>query len=216
MSGGASFGAVLLVAPFSAGSMKLAARLYQDSLWHGTGAISASMTPACKSIVYLPEGKSNDITQIPLSALHVVLCRLALTCSQSANHAASSLGLVPMQWQLFHSDIDVAACSCHKQLVATGGAAWNLWGIAWHPSPGSSHIYAIMNGQGSLFLMNGSAHQQLAQWTWQELSGSQHPARLSVSMARLVRLQRSPDGTQLAVLALGHTALLSFGHGTCP
>lgn len=195
---------------------------------HGAGSVALSghnmawdrrnqcfHDPICKSIVYLPEGVREDVRQVPfVSSSCAALSpggQKALTCSQSATHAASSLHTVPMQWQLFHYDIDKAASTCQRHLVVKGGAAWNLGSVAWHPGPTSSHLYAIMNDQGSLFLMNGSIHQQLAQWTWQELSGSQHPACPSIEAARLVRLRWSPDGLQLAMLACGHTALISYG-----
>ena len=68
-----------------------------------------------------------------------------------------------------------------------------------------------MNDLGSLFIIDSCKHQQLAVWTWPELLHSMLPAPTSITEARLVTLLWSPRCSQLAVLARGLTALITFG-----
>ena len=114
-------------------------------------------------------------------------------------------------WLLTNSEVDLASGVRQKNVVALKSSQWNLQGAAWHPGPSSRQIYAVMNDEGSLFLVNGFTHRLLAQWTWQQLSGGNLPALASVKEARLIELLWSPDGTQLVVMARGLTALISFG-----
>ena len=102
------------------------------------------------------------------------------------------------------SNLGAAFCRC----ISFNVAEWDMSTIEWHPQPGPNRVYALMDKAGNLHIIDGRRHQQLSTWTWQELSKS---SEAMLASPRSPSLSWSPDGTQLAVLAPGLTALITFG-----
>ena len=134
--------------------------------------------------------------------------KLALSCTRFyiAKYGFES---GPGPWQLFHSDLDMANGACEKLKVVSRSANRTLQGVAWHPALQYRQIYAVLNEKASLFIVDGLAHKLLAQRSWQEISRSASPTCISSREACKVKMLWSPDGTQLAALAHGFTALVS-------
>ena len=171
--------------------------------------------PSCSLLISF-SGRHGDIVvqHLPVLSWDAVPSpggKLVLSCTRFyIENANYSSGSGPGPWQLFHSDIDMANGASQKLKVVSGHAKWNLQGVAWHPAPQHCLIYAVLNDKGSLIIMNGFAQQQLAYWSWQELSRGAFPTRIYSQKACQAQLMWSPDGTQLAVLAPGFTTMITW------
>lgn len=119
-------------------------------------------------------------------------------------------------WQLWHGSPnagpDAERNVCSMRTVAASDAEFRMASIAFHPHPSCHRIYAVADTAYSIHLIDGYAHRRMQVWTWQQLS--QQPGEYSGKFA--VQLKWSWDGSQLAVLAPGLTALITFGGSHCP
>ena len=84
---------------------------------------------------------------------------------------------------------------------------WHFGSVAWHPCPASGRMYAIVQQEGTVCLMDGRRHKLLRSWSLAELVGC---AALDEITTSEMRLRWSPCGSQLIVTGPDLTTFLCF------
>lgn len=83
--------------------------------------------------------------------------------------------------------------------------------LAWHPSSRLSSLYAILDFNANLRIVDGSSGTVLRMWLSQDLFGSCGHLENACSSVPTVRLAWSPDGRKLCVAHAASLVLISFG-----
>lgn len=83
--------------------------------------------------------------------------------------------------------------------------------LAWHPSSRLSSLYAILDFNANLRIVDGSSGTVLRMWLSQDLFGSCGHLENACSSMPTVRLAWSPDGRKLCVAHAASLVLISFG-----